>query len=297
MSKESLITSVRQRLNNIARESQVDFNAIQLRYVQGRFLHRLSKSIYKNAFILKGALLFLAYNLPSLRPTKDIDFLGSNLTNDAGELKEIIKEICAIEAEDAVEFDAESVEVEEITIDRLYPGLRVKLIAYVGTARVTLQLDFGYGDIVVPEPVEIEFPQLLDFEAPKILTYSLESAIAEKFEACVKLNFNTSRMKDFYDIYKLASHNSFVASKLSEAIAETFEQRSTSLDDRSIVFSNEFKSDGNKQTQWKAFQNRTGLNVDLNFSQVVDRINIFIDGCFSSKEESKKWNPENWEWE
>jgi len=297
MSKESLITSVRQRLNNIARESNVDFNSVQLRYVQERFLYRLSKSAYKNALILKGALLFLAYDMPSLRPTKDIDFLGSNLTNDAEELKNIIKEICAIEGEDAVEFDGESVNVEEITIDRLYPGLRVKLNAFMGSARITLQLDLGYGDVVIPEPVEIEFPKLLEFEAPIIQTYSLESAIAEKFEACVKLNFDTSRMKDFYDIYKLASHNSFDSSKLSEALTETFNQRSTSLDDRHVIFADDFKSDDNKQTQWKAFQNRTGLGVEYDFPQTVDKIKKFVEDCLSTKKESKKWNPQNWQWE
>ncbi|MCF8260891.1 MAG: nucleotidyl transferase AbiEii/AbiGii toxin family protein [Melioribacteraceae bacterium] len=297
MSKESLITSVRQRLNKIARESQVDFNAIQLRYVQERFLYRLSKSTYQNAFILKGALLFLAYDMPSLRPTKDIDFLGSNLTNDADELEEIIKEICAIEVEDAVEFDSESVDVENITIDRLYPGLRVKVNAYMGRARITLQLDLGYGDIVVPEPVEIEFPQLLNFDAPKILSYSLESAIAEKFEACVKLNFSTSRMKDFYDIYKLASHNSFVSSRLSKAIAETFEQRGTSLDDRNIILSDDFKSDKKKQTQWKAFQNRTGLHANFDFPETVDKIKLFLEGCLTEQEKLTKWNSINWQWE
>jgi len=297
MSKESIVTSVRQRLNRIAKENELDFNSVQLRYVQERFLYRLSKSAYKNALILKGALLFLAYDMPSLRPTKDIDFLGSNLTNDADELKEVIKEICAIEAEDAVEFDAESVDVEDITIDRLYPGLRVKLNAYMGRARITLQLDLGYGDIVIPEPVEIEFPQLLDFEAPKIMTYSLESAIAEKFEACVKLNFNTSRMKDFYDIYKLASYNSFDSLKLSKALTETFERRSTSLNDRNVIFSYEFKSDENKQTQWKAFQNRTGLITDFDFPETIDKIKEFIEGCLMEKEKPINWNSSNWQWE
>lgn len=297
MSKESLVTSVRERLKNIARKSNLDFNSVQLRYVQERFLYRLSQSTYRNAFILKGALLFLAYNIPSLRPTKDIDFLGSELTNDAGDLTVIIKEICQIETEDAVEFDGGSVDVESITIDKLYPGFRVKLDAYIGRARVRLQLDLGYGDIVFPEPVEIEFPKLLDFDAPKIKSYSLESAIAEKFEACVKLNFNTSRMKDFYDIYTLASHNEFESSVLNEAIQETFSMRGTALENKEVIFSDDFKSDESKETQWNAFQNRTGLNVDFNFSQIVDKISLFIEGCILAKEEIKRWNPSIWKWE
>ncbi|MBL1214507.1 MAG: nucleotidyl transferase AbiEii/AbiGii toxin family protein [Ignavibacteriae bacterium] len=297
MSKESLVTSVRQRLNRIAKENQLDFNSVQLRYVQERFLFRLSKSTYKNAFILKGALLFLAYGIPTLRPTKDIDFLGSQLTNNAEEVKAIIKEICEVEDADGVEFDSKSVNVESITLERQHRGQRIKLVAFIGTARITLQLDIAFGDIVVPKAIELEFPKLLDFEAPLIKTYSLESAIAEKFEVCVKLNFDSSRMKDFYDIFKIASHNSFDSSKLNEAFMETFSSRSTDIENREVIFSDEFKSDENKQKQWGAFQNRTGLILDLNFGETIDKIIVFIEGSLTSENISKKWIPGSWKWE
>lgn len=192
MSKESLATSVHQKLHRIAKESGRDFNSVQLGYIQERFLYRLSKSDYNNAFILKGALLFVAFNISTLRPTKDIDFLGSSVTNDLNELKEIIKEICSIEYNDAISFDANSIEVSQITGQNEYPGVRVKITASLGSLRNTLWLDFGFGDKLVAGPIEINFPTILDFDAPKIKVYSLESAIAEKFQACVKLNFETS---------------------------------------------------------------------------------------------------------
>ena len=114
MSKESIATSVHQRLQRISRESGVDFNFLHLRYVQERFLFRLSQSKYKNAFILKGALLFVAFNIPTLRPTKDLDFLGNAVTNDLDDLKNIIRDICLIEYEDAVVFESDSIDIEAI---------------------------------------------------------------------------------------------------------------------------------------------------------------------------------------
>ncbi len=297
MSKKAMVTSVHQRLKNIARAAGRDFNAIQIQYIQERFLYRLSKSVYKNAFILKGALLFIAYNIPTLRPTKDIDFLGNEVTNDLDGLKEIIKEICSIEYEDAVEFDKDSIEVTAITEEHEYPGARVKLIALIGNARITLWLDFAFGDKIVAGPVEIDFPNLLDFDPPNISVYSLESSMAEKFEACVKLNFDTSRMKDFYDLHELALNNTFQLGKLRDALNETFVTRGTKLADRKLLFGDEFKNNKDKAIQWNSFLSRTGLKSEFTFQEIIGRIEEFIDEACEIIESEKHWNYSNWSWE
>ena len=266
MSNLGLTTSVRQRLQRIAKESGQDFNSIQLRYVQERFLYRLSKSAYKNAFILKGALLFVAFNVSTLRPTKDIDFLGNSVTNKLDDLQKILEEICTVKYDDAVSFDIGDIETSTIAEGKEYSGVRARIIASLGTAKIILWLDFGFGDKIVAGPVELDFPSLLDFESPKIKVYSLESAIAEKFEARVKLNFDTSRMKDFYDINELASQNSFNLAILSEAIKETFNARETDLKSQNVIFSDEFKNDANKEIQWKAFLRRTALTSEFSFN-------------------------------
>jgi predicted nucleotidyltransferase component of viral defense system len=134
MSNDALVTSVHQRLQNIARKMEIDFNFIQLRYVHERFLFRLSKSKYSKAFILKGALLFSAFNLSTLRPTKDIDFLGRHITNNPAEIKDMFKEICSISYDDAVNFDVDNIEVTTITEAKTYPGARIKIPAQIGKA-------------------------------------------------------------------------------------------------------------------------------------------------------------------
>jgi predicted nucleotidyltransferase component of viral defense system len=236
---------------------EIDFNFIQLRYVHERFLFRLSKSKYSKAFILKGALLFSAFNLSTLRPTKDIDFLGRHITNDPAEIKDMFKEICSISYDDAVNFDVDNIEVTKITEAKTYPGARIKMPAQIGKARIVIWLDIGFGDKIIPGPVKIDFPTLLDFEAPKIHVYSIESAIAEKFEACVKLNFETSRLKDFYDIHEFAVNHKFKLKILSRALHETFLLRGTDISQCSVIFDKRFKDDAQKEIQWRAFLRRT----------------------------------------
>lgn len=190
---KNIAASVRARLLNMARTSGRDFDALLLQYMQERFLYRLSISPYRGHLVLKGALLFLAYKLSLLRPTRDIDFLGSSTPNELDEIRNLVVAIARIELDDGVSFNHESVIVERITQGADYQGVRVKLEARLTPAKKMLQLDIGFGDVVVAGPVEMDFPTLLDDQpAANLLMYSRESAIAEKFEALASLNILTS---------------------------------------------------------------------------------------------------------
>src|SRR3990172_2947179 len=269
--------SVRARLLDMAKKTGKDFDAVLVRYFQERFLYRLSRSPYERHFILKGALLFLVYEMPFFRPTKDIDFLGSATSNDMGNIKSMVREIAGLHLPDGVIFYPDSVKAERIKEDADYEGVRVKLEATLSGARKTLQLDIGFGDIVVPGPVEMEFPVLLEgLPVPSLMVYSKESAVAEKFEALVKLNLLTSRMKDVYDILYLAAHEPFDVAITREAIIATFNKRKTPLEDRRVIFSSEFKADKDKQEQWSAFLKRNRLDSYASFAEAVIKLESFL---------------------
>lgn len=293
--------SVRTRLLDMAKKTGKDFDAVLVRYFQERFLYRLSRSPYERHFILKGALLFLVYEMPFFRPTKDIDFLGSATSNDMGNIKSMVREIAGLHLPDGVIFYPDSVKAEQIKEDADYEGVRVKLEATLSGARKTLQLDIGFGDIVVPGPVEMEFPVLLEgLPVPSLMVYSKESAIAEKFEALVKLNFLTSRMKDVYDILFLASQESFRLATMREAILATFKRRLTPLDDRKVIFGEEFKNQKEKEDQWAAFLKRNRLESGEAFSATMEKIELFLEPACSMDAANKDdlvWNPETWKWE
>jgi predicted nucleotidyltransferase component of viral defense system len=297
----NLGASIRAKLYNIARKTGRDFDSLLLQYFQERFLYRLSISQFKRNFILKGALLFLAYKMPFLRPTKDIDFLSMALSNDQEKIKSIIGQVASIDAMDGVSFVIERISAERIIENADYGGIRVKIEAVLDNARKALQLDIGFGDTVVAGPIEMDFPRLLEEQpVPHLQVYSKESAVAEKFEALVKLNILSSRMKDIYDILFLAAHESFNLKTMREAILETFRNRVTPLEDRISIFAEEFKQAKEKQTQWSAFLRRSHLDSYKGFAEAVEHLEQFIEPVCSKRLSSKHdtiWKPEVWKWQ
>jgi len=263
--------SVKARLKNIAKEYKKTFNLILQLYMQERFLYRLSVSEYKDNFILKGGLFLFSMTGFTGRPTRDIDFLAYQISNDMESIKEIFKNICKIEYSDSVVFDSNSVLVEEIRKEAEYKGVRVRLTGYLGKAKEMLWVDIGFNDIVVPGVITADYPVLLDMDYPKIKMYSFESVVAEKFEAIVSLGELNSRMKDFYDIFILLSKKKFNRDILQNAIVETFKRRGTDILKFDQVFKKEFIEDNNRINQWKLFLKKIG-HQNIEFEYVMDDI-------------------------
>lgn len=245
---------------------------------------------------MKGALLFIAHNISRHRPTRDIDFLGSSISNGKDEITDVIKEIIKIKSDDGLTFDDSAIEAEDIDEDGEYKGVRVKFYAYLEKSKERLQLDIGYGDKITSGPVDIDFPTILDFPVPKIKVYSIESAVAEKFEAIVSLQLQTSRMKDFYDILFLADNYKFKKDSLKEAVLATFGHRATDIEQRKKVFEEKFRTNEQLQKYWTAFLARTNLTAENNFTEVVTKISSFIGPIFNS-DTKNNWNSKDWEWE
>ena len=271
----NIAASVRQRLLNRARTDQRPFSELLQYYAMERFLYRLSQSSCTNSFILKGALMLRAWDSPDIRPTMDIDMLGRTSNEEAGIIAQI-REILSVEiAPDGLVFDPDSIRAERIKEDADYEGIRVRFTGTLDSARVHMQIDIGFGDIVHPEPELLDLPTILDSPVPRVFCYSRESVITEKFEAMVKLGELNSRMKDFYDIWLLSRHFDFEGATLAEAIRLTFEHRGTALPTDSEVFSQPFIDA--KQIQWSAFHKRLGQeHVPVLFSEVVNAVNIFL---------------------
>jgi hypothetical protein len=125
-------------------------------------------------------------------------------------LEKVFRDVAQIEVQpDGLIFQPESVRGERIKEEEKYEGVRLHMIALREKARMTLQIDVGFGDRVIPGPEEIDFPTLLDFPAPRLKSYTRETVVAEKFEAMVKLGILNSRMKDFFDIWTLSHEFSF----------------------------------------------------------------------------------------
>jgi len=220
--------SIQARLKNIAKENGIDYNSILILYMQERFLYRLSISPFVDNFLLKGGMLLFCIDKFATRPTLDMDFLALKIQNQRENLIKIVSDIARIQCDDGLFFRTEDITIETILEHGLYRGGRAAITCTLGNVRNRLRMDIGFGDVVVPKPAEIDFPVLLETEEiPVIKAYSLESSIAEKFEAMIKLSLLNSRMKDFYDIYALSKRKHFEGRVLQEAIFQTFQRRKT----------------------------------------------------------------------
>jgi len=252
----NLSASVQARLQNQARASKRPFQELLQYYAMERSLYRLSTSPHRARFVLKGALMLHVWDAPLARATKDLDFLG-RLDHSLENLEGVVREVCTADVEpDGMVFDPATVKTERIKEDADYEGVRARFVGLLGKARVAMQIDVGFGDVVTPGAQNITYPTLLDFPAPALSGYPRETVIAEKFQAMVYLRTLNSRMKDFYDVWLLARQFGFDGALLAKAIAATFANRETSIDVAPIAFTPEFTEQASTLAQWTAFRKK-----------------------------------------
>src|SRR5580700_5130893 len=230
MSGRDIGASVRQRLLNKSRTQGRPFQELLQYFAMERFLYRLAKSPYSDRFVLKGALLLTAWRAPQSRPTMDIDLEG-RVNNQLDHIKEVVGTVCEVDVEpDGIAFNRASIEVSRIKEDADYEGVRVQFHATLARARIPMQIDIGFGDVITPGPTDIEYPSLLDLPAPVLRAYPKETVVAEKLEALTALGVLNSRMKDFYDLALLSRMYPFEGELLAEAIVATFHHRGTIIE-------------------------------------------------------------------
>lgn len=263
MTIKNIGASVRTRINNKAKEDKVNTLFLLTRYALERMLYRLSVSEHRDSFLLKGALLFdLWYDVP-LRPTRDIDLLGFGMA-EIPHLLKVFEDLCAIEVEDGINFEATSIKAEEIRKEANYSGTRVTLIGTIDGAKCTVQIDVGYGDAVTPTPEMATYPVMLkDMPAPELRVYPQYTVIAEKFEAIVSLGMANSRMKDYFDLWVLLRNATLDSAILEQAVQATFKRRGTALQtDTPVGLSDQFSLDKSRVDLWDAFVGRNKLKAE-----------------------------------
>ena len=267
--------SNRTKLLNLSRQTKgADYNLILLRFVQERFLYRLSLSAYRENFFLKGGALLFAHERFAARPTRDMDFLGDHISRDKENIKRIMHEICSIECEeDGMTFECGEDEIwlEDITVEKEYNGTRVHMTAHMDTIVQQFSIDVGFGDVIVPQPAQLDYPLLIEgLPAVNVEAYSLETVVAEKFQTMIDRGTINSRMKDFFDVYTILKADKVDEALLKEAVAEVFANRGTEMDADNVVFSDSFAQDGMRQTMWKAYLKKIKYKDELPFTEVMD---------------------------
>jgi predicted nucleotidyltransferase component of viral defense system len=283
--------SVRARLLARSRAENADYQILLTRYALERFLYRLSVSAHRDRFILKGALLFVTWLPDPFRPTRDLDLLGYGANNPEA-LADAFKAICStIVPDDGVTFDVEGLTAEPIREDLEYGGIRVQTYALIDGARIPIQVDIGFGDIITPGPVEIDYPVLLDSPVPHLRAYPVETVVAEKFNAMVTLGIANSRLKDFYDLWLISRTFEFDRAALSTAVQRTFERRETPMPtDVPTGLTDQYAEQWD--ARWKAYIKRERMSAAPdNLSSLIADLREFLRPLTLPFRTASHWSP------
>ena len=260
--------SVTARLLNQAKERGDDYQIVLSDYCFERFLYRLGVSAMRQRFVLKGAMLLRVWSDHPYRATRDLDLLRRG-DGSSEAIAQDIRSIVETDVEDdGVRFAPTELQIEPIRAEAEYVGARVVLPARCGTARLMLQIDVGLGDSVWPLPRTCAYPMLLDSPAPSVLAYPREAVVAEKLEAMIVLGDRNSRIKDFFDLYYLASTFEFDRATLAESVRRSFTRRGTNVPaDEPVGLTQSYWNNPVRPAQMRAFLRRSRLQGSHGFDE------------------------------
>lgn len=281
--------SVKTKLLNLMNSSGYKYMYLLARYFNERLLYRVSVSPYRENFLLKGGSLLYAFNGLGTRPTIDIDFMAQRISRDREHLEKVFREILSIEClEDGVTFDVNGLRSEPITVEKEYPGTRFFVTAKMDTIVYPMSMDVGFGDVVIPGPVTVDFPLLLqDVPSINIQAYSLETIVAEKFHAMVERDVNNSRMKDFFDCYQILTTKELDDEMLYEAIKATFDNRELAYNANLQLFNDDFCTDEVRLRRWEVFLKKIQWKESLSFANVMAVVTERLKGLYDRYWEEK----------
>ena len=286
------------RLRNQAKEEGISYQMSLQLFFQEEFLRRLSHSRYRDNLILKGGMFIYVLTEFDSRPTRDMDFMLRSLSNELGNIKNVMEGICSIQTDNDYIW-LEVTGVEQITLEKKYPGVKTKFIGHINNVRVPFSVDVGIDDVIVPNAEIREIATRLEgFEAPEIYTYSLESTIAEKFDAILQRMDTTSRMKDFFDIYYLSNVFDFDGGLLKEAVSETTKHRGRELEEDVFARIEKFDESEFFRIQWSKFE--PAVEINLPFSDTLKRLSDFLEPIYAAimrgEEFQGQWKCEQKKW-
>ena len=269
------IQSVKDKLRNISREKNIDFNSVMRFYMYDRFVERLSKSKYKDNFILKGGFyLSKLFGLDN-RSTMDIDTAIRKTNLSLENVIKMITEIINIDVDDNVKFEIEK--TESIRDEDEYGGLRIMIKFTLENMKDSFHIDIATGDPIHPGPDDYKYESLIGNEIYKVWSYNLETILSEKIETILSKLEASSRMKDYYDIYLIHrfKFNKINKTKFRGAVEKTFEKREFNAD--LIVSLNVVKDSKILRDKWVSYSRKNSYARNLEFDETIKCLEDFIE--------------------
>lgn len=260
-------------VKNVAKEKHISAQLVLQNYMMERLLERVAASKYNENFILKGGFLIASMVGLNSRATMDMDATIKGVSLSQEQVKEMFQEICAISLEDDMSFSFQS--IGKIRKDDEYGGYRVAVTANYPPMAVPLKLDITTGDKITPTEILYQFPLLFEKRTISVLAYNLETIMAEKLEAILSRGNQSTRLRDYYDVYILTKMygDKMVLHNLREAIIATLQKRDSEIiitEYRDII--RNVRESKQMQEQWKNYQKNFEYAKDISFDDACDTV-------------------------
>ena len=267
--------SLKARASNLSKKTNIPNKYLIQNFMFEALLKRISKSKYKDKFIIKGGFLLSSIFGVNLRSTMDLDTTIKGLPLDRETITNVINEIIRIDIEDNVRLDIEN--IKDIREEELFSGFEVNLKAEFDGLKTNLMIDITTGDVITYEEIEFKYSTLFDNEIINIMTYNYETIIAEKFESIISRNIDNTRMKDYYDLYMFVhlKWDDINKDTLRKAIFNTSKARET-LDyiNNANKYIELISDDSRLKALWNSYQNNYEYVKDIKFVDVINAIKI-----------------------
>ena len=267
--------SLKARASNLSKKTNIPNKYLIQNFMFEALLKRISKSKYKDKFIIKGGFLLSSIFGVNLRSTMDLDTTIKGLPLDRETITNVINEIIRIDVEDNVRLDIEN--IKDIREEELYSGFEVNLKAEFDGLKTNLMIDITTGDVITYKEVEFKYNTIFDNEIINIMTYNYETIIAEKFESIISRNIDNTRMKDYYDLYMFVhlKWDDINKDTLRKAIFNTSKARET-IDyiNNANKYIELISDDSRLKALWNSYQNNYEYVKDIKFVDVINAIKI-----------------------
>lgn len=269
--------SLKGKIKNYAKSNNIAAQVVLQNYMFERFLERLSLSDYREKFVVKGGMLIAAIVGLDTRSTMDLDTTLRNLPLTEEQISTAIRSVCDIHLDDDVVFKMQA--IGPIRKDDVYGGYCVRIDAVYDTIVTPLSIDVSTGDVITPSPVKYDFGGIFD-DGLKITLwgYNIETVIAEKVETILSRGVFTTRPRDYYDVYVLATTQEYDKKLFAEALAATAKHRGSTEKIKDIPSVLERISESHElKNLWSKYQKKFAYASDISYEMIMDVLKIILN--------------------
>jgi predicted nucleotidyltransferase component of viral defense system len=268
--------SLKSRINQYAKRNDLAAQVVLQNYMFERFLERLSASDYQNKFVIKGGMLIAAIVGLDSRATMDLDTTLRDLPLTEDKIQEAITTICGIKLNDEVSFKL--VSITPIRKDDPYGGFSVRLDALFDTIVTPLSIDISTGDVMTPDAINYELMGIFDDKVRfKLWGYNIETIMAEKVETILSRGTFSTRPRDYYDIYILATTQKFDKGLFGRALRATAEHRGSV----GLIFPYEeimvrISESSDLRQQWEKYQKKFNYAKNISYEEIIEKLKYIL---------------------